>query len=129
LTRRGTSPLRDAAITEREIFVAALNQPGPGERRAFLDQACAGNADVRARVEALLAAHDELGSFLEGPAPPPTGALEPTADQSPAPEEEGGSLIGPYKLLEVIGEGGMGTVWARTILPRSVPYTRSPGHT
>src|SRR5262245_30634667 len=60
-----TPAFRSPSMTEREIFVAALRQPGPDQRRAFLDQACAGDAGLRARVEALLAANDGLGSFLD----------------------------------------------------------------
>jgi WD40 repeat protein/serine/threonine protein kinase len=101
-------------MTEREIFVAALHQPGPAERRAFLDRAC-GDPDARARVEALLAAHEGLGSFLEGPAgaPPGTGTYEPAEAPAAiaAATVTAGSMVGPYKLLEVIGEGGMGAVW------------------
>src|SRR5262249_22527112 len=101
-------------MTEREIFVAALNQPGPAERRAFLDQACGSEPDLRARGEAVRAANAGLGSFREGPADPlATGPDVPAAEQpllGTAQERAGGS-VGPYKLLQQIGEGGMGAVW------------------
>src|SRR3954465_7740834 len=106
-------------MTEREIFVAALRQPGPAGRREFLDRACEGDIGPRERVEALLCEHDRLGSFLERPAvvTPDAADREPpegptlTAPEPPARAEPGGGWVGPYKLLEVIGEGGMGTVW------------------
>src|SRR5262249_7993362 len=60
--------------------------------------------EVQARVEALLRAHHEVGKFLGGPPAP-----SPTVDEPMT--ERLGTVIGPYKLLEPIGEGGMGTVW------------------
>jgi serine/threonine protein kinase len=96
-------------MTEREIFVAALHQPGLADREAFLDHACGGDADARARLEALLAENERLGSFLEGPAAAPQVCAS-TLDQ-PAVMEGPGARIGVYKLLEQIGEGGMGLVF------------------
>src|SRR5207249_5074330 len=66
---------------------------------------CAGNEGLRKRVEALLHAHDAAASFLQ-PAP---SAQARTADAQPS--ERPGTLIGPYKLLQQIGEGGMGVVY------------------
>src|SRR5262245_40602216 len=87
-----------------ELFLKAM-EVSPEERRAFLDEACAGDADVLARVEALLKACALAGSFLEAPA----SALGATMDQ---PRLEGpGTVIGPYKLLELLGEGGFGVVY------------------
>ncbi|MBI3462633.1 MAG: serine/threonine protein kinase, partial [Planctomycetes bacterium] len=88
----------------REIFIAAVKLV-PGERCAYLDQACAGDAELRNRVDALLRAHEEAGSFAESAGPGPL----PTINQPPA--ESPGTQIGPYKLLQQIGEGGMGTVY------------------
>jgi serine/threonine protein kinase/WD40 repeat protein len=93
-------------MTEREIFLAALKQPTGGERAAFLDQACGSDANLRGQIEALLAEHEQLGSYLESP----VGAGQRTVDQPPVAELPG-TVIGPYKLLQQIGEGGMGTVW------------------
>jgi len=87
------------------IFFAALEKGSPEERAAYLDEACATDPDCRRRVEKMLAAQAQAGSFLESPA----AALSATTDQSIA--ECPGSAIGPYKLLQQIGEGGMGTVF------------------
>jgi hypothetical protein len=92
-------------MMEREIFLAALKQPSAAERAAYLDQACGGDANLRRQVEALLAEHDQLGSYLESPV-----ALMPTVDE-PQVTEAPGTIIGPYKLLEQIGEGGFGVVF------------------
>jgi WD40 repeat protein/serine/threonine protein kinase len=92
-------------MDEESLFHQARGLP-PGERAAFLEQACGGDDALRGRVEVLLQAHDNPGSFLGGPAAPPE------ASGRPRPSPEGpGSRVGPYKLLQQIGEGGMGTVW------------------
>src|SRR5262245_50293942 len=96
---------RGRKMDEASIFLAALEKTSPDERAAFLDQACGGNDELRHSVEMLLKAHVKAGDFLAR-ASAPAGA---TVDQ--AVTETTGSLIGPYKLLEAIGEGGMGTVW------------------
>ena len=90
---------------EQKIFDEALGKKAGAERAAFLDHACGGDAALRARVERLLAAYEQAGSFLESP---PTAALGETA--SPLVERPG-VQVGPYKLLEQIGEGGMGVVF------------------
>jgi serine/threonine protein kinase len=89
-------------MTEREIFTAALNKADPAGRAAFLDEQCVGNAPLRQRIESLLAEHQRLGSFMDVPSP------RATLDQ---PTERLGTPIGPYKLLQQIGEGGMGVVY------------------
>jgi len=86
----------------RSIFLAALER-APTDWPALLDEACAGNADLRTHVEHLLRAHQAMGSIHGGQRP------VVTIDQ-PALERPG-AVIGPYKLIEQIGEGGMGTVW------------------
>jgi serine/threonine protein kinase/Flp pilus assembly protein TadD len=88
------------------IFFAALEKHSLAERSAFLDQACAGDAELRRRVERMLAAQVEAGNFLESPAADPTE----TTDE-PRIAEQPGTVIGPYKLLQQIGEGGMGVVF------------------
>jgi serine/threonine protein kinase len=107
-------------MSEEALFHEALSRPR-AERAAFLDQACAGQPELRAAVEALLAAHDEPGSFLARPAVPrpATGdpapgepaAGEPLTAANPAPGPVIGSRIGPYRLLQLLAEGGMGTVY------------------
>src|SRR4051812_36839392 len=86
------------------LFLAAAELPA-AQRPAFLEARCADAPEVRRRVEALLQAVDEQGSnFWEAPT---VGAGEPAKPGGETP----GTWIGPYQLLEQIGEGGMGTVW------------------
>src|SRR5262249_46519890 len=82
--------------------------PSPGERQAYLDGACAADAALRAEVEALLEASARAGRFLESPAPAPNPAF--TVDEPPLGERPG-AVIGPYKLLEQLGEGCCGVVF------------------
>ena len=89
------------------IFFAALDLT-PGERPAFLDRACAGNAGLRARIEQMLAAQTHLGDFLD---PPQSEASVDFRSVSSATEAPGAIIATRYKLLERIGEGGMGSVW------------------
>ena len=93
-------------MSERSIFIAALEKDDAAERAAYLDEACAGDELLRARIERLLKAHEPADSFLErGPA-----GLDATDNYEPGTEPTG-TVIGPYKLIEPIGEGGMGSVW------------------
>jgi eukaryotic-like serine/threonine-protein kinase len=99
------------------IFLAALEKGSAEERAAYLSKACAGDEELRRRVERLLDAHPRVGSFLEkpavaaGPSQPPAEEVE-ALTLPPSPVTEGpGSRIGPYKLLQQIGEGGMGIVY------------------
>src|SRR5262245_36011589 len=95
-------PVARIAMSHSEIFNAAVNL-APDERAAFLDRACGANRELRDEVESLLQAHDAPDSFLREP-------LDRTAAYEPIAERAGGA-VGPYKLLEQIGEGGMGAVW------------------
>src|SRR5215468_10037980 len=88
------------------IYFAALAKESPQERAAYLDEACGADGDLRRRVERLLQAQPKVGSFLQGVAGPP----EATVTQAEV-QETAGAVIGPYKLIEQIGEGGMGAVW------------------
>jgi serine/threonine protein kinase len=92
-------------MNERSLFLAVLEIANPAEQAAYLDQACAGDPALRSQVERLLKAYQEPGHFMEVPA----HALVATVDE--ATTERAGSVIGPYKLLEQIGEGGFGVVF------------------
>lgn len=125
-------------MTDETIFAAAVEQPSPTERAAFLDTACGAETAQRKRIEALLAAHDKAGRFLERPAvaPPvldhsatrayaassdgPTGIHgEVIADDEkdalgflePPGRPDSLGRIGHYEVLEVLGHGGFGIVY------------------
>jgi WD40 repeat protein/serine/threonine protein kinase len=87
------------------IFTSAIELPNPADRSAYIARACGADAALRAKVEVLVAAHFQAGSFLDDPAP----ELAATIDQ-PAPDGPG-TIIGPYRLMEQVGEGGMGIVF------------------
>ena len=91
---------------EESIFAQALEQPSAAERAAFLDAACGDDAVRRARIDKLLQRHEEADGLLAKPFFEAT----PTTDTQ-APTDGPGTVIGPYKLLQQIGEGGMGTVY------------------
>jgi WD40 repeat protein/serine/threonine protein kinase len=91
-------------MNQETLFHVALEKPA-SERAAFLDQACAGDPVLRQRLEVLLHAHENPGSFLEVPGPAMVATVDAPVTERP------GTEIGPYKLLEQIGEGGFGVVF------------------
>src|SRR2546430_6839609 len=94
------------------LYQEASARP-PSERKAFLDNACAGDADLRGEVERMLSGEAVIGSFLETPA----AALAAGERLSP------GARIGPYEVVSFLGAGGNGEVYQqrRTRLNRPVP--------
>jgi serine/threonine protein kinase/tetratricopeptide (TPR) repeat protein len=96
--------MTEPSLPEESIFAQAVEIGSAAERAAFLDRACGNNVALRAEVESLLRAHDRSGDILDL-----SENGQPTTEL-PA-HERPGTVIGPYKLLEIIGEGGMGEVW------------------
>jgi len=92
-------------MDEESIFAAALEKKNSEQRAAFLEGVYAANPQLREEVESLLKAHDDAGDFLEASSDP-----ESTLPISPITEGPG-TRIGRYKLLQQIGEGGMGMVF------------------
>src|SRR5258708_2535683 len=86
------------------IFFASRSMEA-GDRAAYLDRVCGDDAKLLQRLEHFLSAQAELGSFLESPAAPAKATVDKPTCESP------GTVIGLYKVLQQIGEGGMGTVY------------------
>ena len=93
---------------EVAVLNAALELP-PGQRGAYLDQACAGDVALRQQVEALLRAHEHAEGFLD--IAPPGLDFRRTVRFERPPAEKAGDRIGHYKLLQQIGDGACGVVY------------------
>ena len=92
-------------LDEREVFTSARRIDSPEARAAYLEQVCGGDRAFLKRVNALLHRFEDTSNFLESRSPD-IAALDP-----PLSAERPGTIIGRYKLLEEIGEGGMGMVY------------------
>ena len=90
----------------KEIFSAAL-ELDPAERPVFLEASCAGDAALRAEVEALIAGHDAEGDFISKP----VYEADPELFDRAAAESPVGRRLGPYLVVETLGLGGMGVVY------------------
>src|SRR5262249_14702984 len=105
LLPQGTRIMSDRSEQAKSIFLEAITKHAPDHWPAFLEQACAGDGVLRAGVEKLLRAQAEIGSFHEEPRAPVVVTVDEPVSERP------GTVIGPYKLLEQIGEGGFGVVF------------------
>ena len=104
---------------EKSLFNAAQDITDPARQRAFLEEACGGDQGLRVRIDRLLKASETADDFLAGCAPALEAAavaldpsqIMPAQGVGQPTDEKPGSRIGPYKLLEKIGEGGCGIVY------------------
>jgi WD40 repeat protein/serine/threonine protein kinase len=98
-------------MTERSVFLEALEYTDPAARAAYLERACAGRPAFRQRVEELLRSHEEAGTFLDVPALEQMAAGDRSlAFLAPAREPDALGRLDHYEVLEVVGRGGTGVV-------------------
>src|SRR5262245_51370253 len=100
-------------MTDESLFGRA-RQSNPSERAALLDRECAGNPELRSRIESLLAADAKSSFTIDSPA-------GHTGSFATSNSEVDTVIAGKYKLVELIGEGGMGSVW---LAQQSQPVSR-----
>jgi len=93
-------------LSEKTIFFDALELNDPAARGCYLDQVCANNPELRQSVDALLYASEQANHFIDQP---PVKLSSPAGETTP--DEWVGSMLGPYRLMEQIGEGGFGLVF------------------
>src|ERR1039458_5719838 len=102
---------------EKAVFCEALEITDPHQRRQFLDQACGADKALRAQIEKLLALSQSAGDFFKDcapslvPAPADAVQVLSAAESAVEPEIPETKRIGPYKLLQKLGEGGCGVVY------------------
>src|SRR5437762_6442826 len=98
--------MTEHANQAESIFLAALERATPQERADYVERACAEDLELLRRVRELLDCHEGPEGPFDAPPPGLASAVVP-----PQSNDRPGAVIGPYKLLEQIGEGGMGTVY------------------
>src|SRR5262249_57573050 len=103
--------MTEQSLPEESIFLQALEIPSAVDRAAYLSRACGENRQLRAEVEALLSASRNSGDLLDLPDVPAPAQTVAWSERDLSLFERPGSRIGPYKLLEQIGEGGFGVVF------------------
>src|SRR5712691_9302911 len=93
-----------------ELFHAALER-APEERAAFLDEACAGDQQLRREVEVLIGANEKAGSFIEKPALDVEARSLANEQSDAGADSMIGKTIGHYRVIALLGSGGMGDVY------------------